>query len=390
LISPSLLLAKHHSVPRGLPPAALITTGLVGCVLLVQACSAQPPSAGPGSTGLPPGPPVGASRLESDHLAPGGPILDLAPRQQWNANFGYCGEISFIVAGLFFGQYLSQYEARAVASGSANQSDGDSQLLLGVNDGAFAARSHLEISRWSGGTVAEFLAWIRGHVLENHPVIIGLYANQRRFYGRLDPLAGSPEYDHIVSVLGVLPRGQTGAAVGPGGPDWELLFSDHGLLDADLAGNSRYRFQVPFSSFARTRTQANQAQAPFYSLPEGTPIYGVAVLGVKDQRRDTLPVRLSPSSSSETPEIANGSTLRPAARPLELTITVTRLRPGLPYRLYRYDSLAAIPEGDFNAHAGAAARQWNLSIPSGTSVSLKDTIRSDAVAAYRAVPLSAP
>ncbi len=62
----------------------------------------------------------------------------------------------------------------------------------------------------------------------------------------------------------------------------------------------------------------------------------------------------------------------------------------LPSRLYRYDSLAAIPEGDFNAHAGAAARQWTLSIASGTSVSLTDTVRSDAVAAYRAVPLSAP
>ena len=80
----------------------------------------------------------------------------------------------------------------------------------------------------------------------------------------------------------------------------------------------------------------------------------------------------------------------PTGRRLELTITVTGLRPAQPYRLYRYDSLAAIPEGAFNAHAGAAARQWSLSIPSGTSISLKDRIRSDAVAAYRAVPLSAP
>ena len=363
-------MAQRFPFHRFLPQAAGITAGLAACLLLVQSGPAQPPRAAPGP--------------------PGGRILDLAPRQQWNANFGYCGEIAFIVAGLSFGQYLSQYEARAVASASASQSAEGSQLLLGVNDGAFAARSHLEISRWPGGTGAEFLAWIRGHVLQNHPVIIGLYANQRRFYGRRDPQAGSPEYDHIVSVLGVLPGVQTGAAAGPGGPDWELLFSDHGLLDADLAGNSLYRFQVPFSSFARTRSQANQEQAPFYSLPAGTPAYGVAVLGVKDRLQQTLPVRLNPSSSSETPEIANGSSLRPAARPLELTITVTGLRPGLPYRLYRYDSLAAIPEGNFNAHAGAAARQWSLTIPSGTNASLTDTIRSDAVAAYRAVPLSAP
>jgi len=42
--------------------------------------------------------------------------LDLPTQVQWPANFGYCGEISFIVAGLYYGQYLSQYDARALVS----------------------------------------------------------------------------------------------------------------------------------------------------------------------------------------------------------------------------------------------------------------------------------
>ena len=90
--------------------------------------------------------------------------------------------------------------------------------------------------------------------------------------------------------------------------------ADGGAGRVSPDGASWFGLRVTFGSFARTRTQANQERAPFYSLPEG----------------------------------------------------------------------------DFNAHAGAAARQWTLSIASGTSVSLTDTVRSDAVAAYRAVPLAAP
>ena len=66
----------------------------------------------------------------------------IPPRTQWNANYGYCGETSFISAGLNYGQYLSQYDARAVASPNIRQSLPDSQLLLGVNDVAAAKRSY--------------------------------------------------------------------------------------------------------------------------------------------------------------------------------------------------------------------------------------------------------
>ena len=66
--------------------------------------------------------------------------LAIPSRLQWNGNYGYCGEVSFISAGLYYGQYLSQYDARAIASKNARQSITSSQLLLGVND-EYAARS---------------------------------------------------------------------------------------------------------------------------------------------------------------------------------------------------------------------------------------------------------
>ena len=40
--------------------------------------------------------------------------------------------------------------------------------------------------------------------------------------------------------------------------------------------------------------------------------------------------------------------------PLTLTVVVSGLTPGVNYRLYRYNSVNAIPDSDFNARAGAA------------------------------------
>ncbi|MCX7218504.1 MAG: hypothetical protein NTY70_06060, partial [Burkholderiales bacterium] len=42
-----------------------------------------------------PNPPTGDSYAMS---------LAIPPRHQWNVNYGYCGEVSFISAGLYYGQ----------------------------------------------------------------------------------------------------------------------------------------------------------------------------------------------------------------------------------------------------------------------------------------------
>ncbi|MBV8491774.1 MAG: hypothetical protein JO199_14705, partial [Candidatus Eremiobacteraeota bacterium] len=39
-------------------------------------------------------------------------------RWQWMNNAGYCGETALIAAGLYYGQYTSQYVARQLASGA--------------------------------------------------------------------------------------------------------------------------------------------------------------------------------------------------------------------------------------------------------------------------------
>ncbi len=153
---------------------------------------------------------------------------DIGPRYQWEHNYGYCGEVSFISAGLYYGQYVSQYDARAAAT-VAPQNKYRSQLLLGGTDMRAARNMHLAMTEWNRKTERssrDFLAWVKREVLLGYPVAIGIYTNEYRFYGEHDKHAGSPQYDHIVPVLGARAnRGEPDYS-----PDDSLEFSDNGLL----------------------------------------------------------------------------------------------------------------------------------------------------------------
>jgi hypothetical protein len=41
---------------------------------------------------------------------------NIPDRLQWLHNDGYCGEVSLIMAGLKYGQYHSQYDAREISA----------------------------------------------------------------------------------------------------------------------------------------------------------------------------------------------------------------------------------------------------------------------------------
>ncbi|MFZ4374103.1 MAG: hypothetical protein ACOYO2_12815, partial [Mycobacterium sp.] len=118
--------------------------------------------------------------------------------------------------------------------------------------------------------------------------------------------------------------------------------------------------------------------------------YGIAITGIIDLNRDTVPVRLTTSVNAETPTMVDGSNTRPPATPVTLTITVSSLRPGTTYNLYRYSSMANVPDSKFNANAAKAAQKWTITIPSGSTYTMTQTINSNEVAVYRAVPVGAP
>ncbi len=315
----------------------------------------------------------------------------MPPRIQWEANYGYCGEVSFISAGLYYGQYVSQYDARAAASGNAPQNRRNSQLLLGVNDATAASAMHLAATAFtanSATTATAFLTWVKTNVVAGYPVVIGVLMNQNRFYGKTSPNAGDSDYDHIVPVTLVTSTHPFTSPVTAYSDD-VLTLNDDGVWTGTPTKQPQNVFTYPFSTFPATRQAANSPTAGLYSI-KTTGNTGTAITGVIDQSHETVPVRLTTSVPTELPAMAEGSNTRPAPSPVTLTITVSGLKPGTGYNLYRYNALASVPNASMNANAAKAAQKWAITIASGSSYTTTQTIKSNEVAVYRAVPVGAP
>lgn len=326
---------------------------------------------------------------------------DIPPRLQWDQNFGYCGETSFICAGLYFGQYCSQYTARHLASDGEPQYLPSSQLLLGVNDTDTADLMSLNYDKWEHegdpsppqGTTNAFFVWIKQHVVEGDPVIIGVFNNEYLLYG--DNLAeeGDPEYDHIIPIIGV---GSYSFPIDDGiyhGSD-RIYFSDNGLFGAFNV--PQFLYNSSFEDFKLNRDLANSPNSPVYSLLDSPDHYGIALLSVYDSHNVTLPVRLKTNVNYEIPEILQGKDLPnpslltnspPPARPLTLTVVISGLTSGTEYNLYLYNDFANVPRKDFNSNP--YTQKFGFTATSDTHT-MTHEIMSNETAVFRAVPASAP
>lgn len=344
-------------------------------------------SSGSGSTGDPGG--GGGSGSAPDGgggaAAPGQTItansvtLDLPPRKQWEANFGYCGELSFIIAGLHFGQYLSQYDARALAAPGTRQSSSASQLLLDANEDVAASAMKLDYEIWpKTGDSDAFVLWTKKHLLANHPIVLGVFENTSIFGFTAEQ---GDDYDHIVPLVGYASSHPiTDEQVYD---DDQLTMTDNGDLDQSVS-TSPLTFKYAKSSFVFDRT--HQPNQPYY-INNGEDS-AIAILGINDPNHETFPVQLALDTTSEQPEMGDGASTRPAASPVTLTITVSHLTPGTTYTLYKYTSFTSVPAGNFNANAAKAASATPISISSGTTFTTTETIMSNEMAIYRAVKAS--
>lgn len=323
------------------------------------------------------------------------------PRFQWNHNGGYCGETSFIAAGLYYGQYLSQYDVRSIASPGKKQnaySNGaySAQLLLGVNDKQTATSLRLSYEEWPRENLndtKDFIQWVKAHVLNGHPVIIGVFNNFRLLFEQ-SSLPGDSQYDHIVPVLGF---GTSNAAAYDDNDI--IVFSDNGLYNP---GNSipfyhQFRMKpehavVAAEPFLCDRQTANKESGNIYSLlkltsGENTPHrnYAIAITGVEDSLNETKPVRVTTDLNYEIPAIGSDSNTRPAPVSLKLTVTVSDLQPNVAYTLYTYDHESKVPTSHFNEHSANAHQVHNFTIAEGDSYTLTVPVNSDQKVFFRAV-----
>src|SRR5215469_15565962 len=304
--------------------------------------------------------------------------LGIAPRKQWDSNFGYCGEVSFISAGLKYGQYISQFDARALASPSISQALPKSQLLLGPqnrnNDQVAARAMHLTFEEFDYAreiSTRAFLAWVRQRIISGFPVMIGVYMNQSVFGNGSD---NDDEYDHIVPVIGIeSPHLLTEQGYFD---DDVIVFSDNGEYTSDSASPS-YIFRYTFSEFQKTRTEANSPTSGIYSLAKcihRTKNYAIALTGIATDGF-TLSAQVYTNVNEEVPPIVDGSNSRPKSMAITLTVTLKGLSVGTRYMLYRYNHMSAVPDKAFNANAGKATRIWDI-LADTTSLSIAETIPS--------------
>ena len=313
----------------------------------------------------------------------------MAPRVQWNANDGYCGETSFISAGMLFGQYTSQWTARRLASPGVAQWKASSQLLLGVNDLRAATQMRLAATAFDSArqrTVPEFLQWAAERFVAGDAVIIGVLNNTTILN---EPGPGDREYDHIVPVFGI----GSDRPLGPATPAHyraanTITISDNGLHT--IGPNYPFLYTSSFAHFPLTRNQANAPGGPVYSLRAWPKNYGTAVSGVLDPDGVTIGVRLTASSDGEG--LQNQPIMRrpPAAKPITLTAHVSIPDAATAYRVYLYDQFDQVPQRDFNAKSGNAIASWL--IPAGTGSRWQVSIKamSDQTRVFRAVPVTAP
>ncbi len=248
-------------------------------------------------------------------------ILDITPRLMWNEFNGYCGETSFICAGLYYGQYYSQYDMRTHAYYKGHKAQTDCQLLLGVNDIEAARRSDLNYTPHKFYDHKDCLAWIKHMIYLGHPVAVGLYMNNSIFQdGSTDG-----EYDHIVLVTGFESKHKLDDGLFH--EEDIIIFSDHGLYTPNEPNNPPFLFARKCSDFVRDRKDSSKKNAPAYSLPKDA-----QHVGVFKGRYSSLPLQLRPAKNSEIPDIhKNGK--RPTARPLNISAFVDNLDPFSRYRI---------------------------------------------------------
>jgi hypothetical protein len=308
--------------------------------------------------------------------------IDMAPRLQWNANAGYCGETSFISAGMRYGQYTSQWTARSLASPGVPQWKSSSQLLLGVNDLSAAKAMRLEATRFNSRdqrSTEQYLRFLRGDV-----VVMGLYNNVTTL-GETPP--GDNEYDHIVPMMGIGSTTSLSTGRDRYFPSDSITISDNGLHN--VGPTYPYLYSYRFSDFPKTRQQANLPGGAVYSLRDRPANYATAISGIVDVDGVTIPVRLTSDVNGEGEWNVAVGKQPPAPIPMTLTAHVSIPDDDVAYNLYLYDDFAEVPTAGFNAAADRAIQSWQIPEGSGPIWKLTIDSMSDQTRIFRAVPVTA-
>ncbi len=280
-------------------------------------------------------------------------LLTIPARRQWDNNDGYCGETCIQSFAMYYGTYISQYQARAMVN-----ADQRHELVISENGDVVLKNLRLTYEQWNSGgrptpQCKAYLAWTKQQLHDGHPVIGTAYMKEE----------SDPDYDHIVPFIGF----QSSHDETNYHDDDALVFYDN------YARNALVR---PFNTMDATRSDATKGAYPYY-IPRSVD-YGCAVTGIVDPHHETAPVQLSIDRWDE-PNVVVGE----RAVTLHATLTIGRLAPGKTYSLLRYDDYRRVPEAAFVAKGGYV---WKYRFKAvGAAYRVSDTFSSNACIIYRCV-----
>lgn len=328
-------------------------------------------------------------------------VINATPdRIQWLENKGYCGETAIQSAGLYYGQYVSQYDARVLANlGYGFRKPQHHQILIGqygssgVDNNIInaATQMHLTYEEFNNDSSQitqetkaseKFIRWIKSHVVDHHPVIIGLYENRSIFGDTTDD-----EYDHIVPVFGISSSHDLSLHQHHYFSDDVIYFHDNGIYTGD--GYSKvgcYHYLV--GKFQKSRQAANEKNGDVYAVSDNSNNegnYGIAILGVRAIGVSLLPISITTTPNYEAHPIKKHSNKRPPLSKMLLKTTVSKLTPHQDYILLKYNDFSDLPKNDnFTESLGHPVSQCIINISNGNTYTFTSNIQSSDIVIYRA------
>jgi len=268
------------------------------------------------------------------------------PGLQWNINGGFCGAFSVQHAALSAGAWISQDLVRkANRNGPGpHHMHGDETLgyeVVPVNVAATAEGLKLRYSEWDynqpAPQAAAYKRWLKAQLTAGHPVV---WFPMCKGDGRFCPYWGACPNGGVISHVE---------------PMWGI-YSNHPLNDTNVfdddwilhaSDQDKLPYYRPLNSLDdSTRMDGNCKNAqPGFGRNEMYPCfdehvtYGLAVKGLAVT--GGLPVSLSTDGAVEEPNVRTGA----SPTLLHGTVTVSDVKPGGRYVLYRYNSTESLPSG---------------------------------------------
>lgn len=308
--------------------------------------------------------------------------LNLPLRYQWNTNYGYCGEVCFITAGLMLGQYFSQYDLRKIAHctydnacGCNNneeipddckiQGDKDtSQLLLGINDDKISTVLHFNYEQFDvQNNPTKYVDWIKKNLAKKNIIVSAVYENFgdkffKAWNTNIDSEKdkfGDPEYDHIILITNLT---KDYLYINDLGNYQNYLidatdnsrYNEQNFYDSADYKNIQYIFQIPITSKGvKNRVDANKDKTYPYIIPKSVN-YAISISGLKDKynNKPLISLSIKVDKNYELPRVVEGSNNSPTPMNLQLIVTASNLIKGKKYRILKFDNITKVTDKKFN------------------------------------------